>query len=35
MNRIGEKMNFKLILHIGLVIFYAIELLHDLIKLRG
>jgi len=26
-------MNFKLILHIGLVVFYAVEILEDLLKL--
>lgn len=26
-------MNFKLLLHVGLVIFYAVELLEDLLKL--
>jgi len=36
MNKKGvKKMDFKMILHIGLVVFYAVELLHDLIKLKG
>jgi len=26
-------MNFKLLLHVGLVVFYAVELLGDLLKL--
>lgn len=34
-NKGVKKMDFKLLLHLGLVVFYAIELLHDLLKLRG